>query len=311
MIGSAAFQNSGRDVRMAAQSSSIDRYEDVLARAVAASSSGVSERHVIYDRARAALLERLRSASPPLPDVAIEAEQTALEAAIQRLERRFTDSDGDTYESASTMSGGLRTRQRGALVAVVCCAGLVLALLIGIFSYQYRRDILRSANQGLRQAIVQPTNRASASRDAEPSAAAAIPYVYKRQLVYYRSTSPAGTLVIDKAQRHLYVILANVSAIRYGIALGGNCTEAAGRYTISRKFGPSASPQSSQLTPETATSSSARRALYLDSDIHLIHGTDASSSIGRSVDAGCFLLVQGDLAELYGRIPIGTRVMVN
>jgi lipoprotein-anchoring transpeptidase ErfK/SrfK len=293
---------------MVAQSSSIDRYEDVLARAIAASSSEASERAVIYDRARAALLERLRSARPPLPDVAIDAERQSLEAAIDRVEMRFAAPDDDAYEPSPAVPHRLRDRQRGALIAVICCAGIVLALLVGIFSYQYRRDILRSANQGFRQATVQPIERTSASSN-DASTTEALPYVFKRQLVYYRTTSPAGTLVIDKSQRYLYVILANVSAIRYGIAVGGNCTEASGRYTVSRKLEPSAPPQSSQ--PVQSAGRSPSRALYLDSETHLIHGTDASSSIGRSVNAGCFLLVQADLAELYGRVPVGTRVMVN
>jgi len=295
---------------MAAQSSTIDRYEGVLARAIAAaSSSEASERAVIYERARAALLERLRSANPPLPDVAIEAEQESLEAAIDRVEMRFAEPDDEAYEPSSAVPHRLRDRQRGALIAVICCAGIVLALLVGIFSYQYRRDILKSANQGLRQAMVQPSERSSASRNVDAAATDAIPFVFKRQLVYYRTTSPAGTLVIDKSQRYLYVILANVSAIRYGIALGGNCTETSGRYTVSRKLGASAPPQSSQAVQSAGGSASG--ALYLDSDTHLIHGTDASSSIGRSVNSGCFLLVQTDLAELYGRVPVGTRVMVN
>src|SRR5262249_12398039 len=160
--------NSGRDVCMAAQSSSIDRYEGVLARAIAAaSSSEASERVVIYERARAALLERLRSANPPLPDVAIEAEQESLEAAIDRVEMRFAEPDDEAYEPSSAVPHRLRDRQRGALIAVICCAGIVLALLVGIFSYQYRRDILKSANQGLRQAMVQPGERSSASRNVD------------------------------------------------------------------------------------------------------------------------------------------------
>lgn len=291
---------------MATQPSSISRYEEVLARAIAALPSDARERHRTYDRARTALVERLRSATPPLPGAAIESEQAALEAAIQRVERQFGGFADENFEPPPPAAIVLRTPRRGALIALVCCAAIILALLVGFFGYQNRREILKSAYQGVRPAAVQSNERASQPRSAAAPSSAAIPYVYMRQLVHYRSTNPAGTVIIDKAQRHLYVILANVTAVRYGIAVGGSCVETAGRYIVSRKLEPS----TSQTAPAVARSTDGR-ALYLDSDTRLIHGTEASSSIGQSVGAGCFQLIQADLAELYGRVPVGTRVLVN
>jgi lipoprotein-anchoring transpeptidase ErfK/SrfK len=158
-----------------------------------------------------------------------------------------------------------------------------------------------------RQTAVQPKERTEPASSADAPSNVAVPYVYLRQLVHYRSTNPAGTVVIDKAQRHLYVIMPNVTAIRYGIALGGSCLEAAGRYTVSRKIGAPDQPAATSAS----SASSGGRVLYLDSDTRLIHGTGVAGSIGQSVRAGCFLLMPPDLAELYGRIPVGTRVLVN
>lgn len=292
---------------MAAPSSPTTRYEDVLSRAVASLPHDVNERLATYDRARDALTTRLRSVTPPVPEAAIEAERAALETAIQRVEMRFTqfiaEASEPPPEPVPTTNPLLKTRRRGAVVAIVFGVGVVLALVAGMFAFMHRRDIQKAAHQGLRQTAVQPDKNAGTAPAAQSHAAAAVPYLFMRQLVYYRSTNPAGTVVIDKAQRYLYVILANVSAIRYGIALGGNCSETAGRYTVSRKLEPKSTPKALPVIDFGA--------LYLDSDTHLIHGTDASSSIGQLIAQGCFLLVPTDLAELYGRVPVGTRVLVN
>jgi lipoprotein-anchoring transpeptidase ErfK/SrfK len=284
------------------------RYEEVLARAVAAMPTNANERRATYDRVRAALVARLRAINPPVPEVAIEAEQAALEAAIQRVETRFAEPAADTMDLPPETPHVLHERRRGILLAVVGGTAAILALLIGVFAYQHGRDIGRSALRGLRQATVTPKDSSSPARNSGKQATAPVPYIFMRQLVPYRSTNPAGTVVIDKDQRYLYVILKNVSAVRYGIALGENCVEAAGRYTVSRKLGPDGS-QSLQAVP--AGMPPGNRALYLDSDVHLIHGTERPSSIGQSVGGGCFLLIPTDLAELYGRVPVGTRVVVN
>jgi lipoprotein-anchoring transpeptidase ErfK/SrfK len=282
------------------------RYDDVIARAVAALPLDAAKRHETYDRMRSAQVERLRSALPPIPEVAIEAEQAALEEAIQRVERRFGDPAGDVSIPPAVglrLDGG----RSGVRVAVLSCLAIVVALLCG-FLYAYWGSTGRTAYRQLRQWMGQTGELAASKPTTDSQSGEPVPYVYLRQLVHYRSTNPAGSLVIDKAQRHLYVILANVSAVRYGIALGGNCVEAAGRYSVSRKAEGS-EPQSS--IARSGSSGTGTRALYLDSDSRLIHGTDISRLIGQSVGMGCFLLMPTDLAELYGRVPVGTRVVVN
>jgi len=114
------------------------------------------------------------------------------------------------------------------------------------------------------------------------------------------------TMVIDKPQRYLYVILPNVTAVRYGIALGSSCADAVGRYVIARKLATSGSHRASAIDD-----ASGQQALYFDTDTQRIHDTDLAGSIGRAVRNGCFQLIERDFAELYGRIPVGTRVVVN
>src|SRR5262245_48514776 len=59
-----------------------------------------------------------------------------------------------------------------------------------------------------------------------------------RQLVYYRTNQPVGTLVVDKNQTFLYVVRPNVSALRYNIGVGPECTTLSGMYHVVRKEEP-------------------------------------------------------------------------
>jgi lipoprotein-anchoring transpeptidase ErfK/SrfK len=52
------------------------------------------------------------------------------------------------------------------------------------------------------------------------------------------------------------------------------------------------------------------RALYLGNTIHRIHGTNAPETIGHAVSSGCFRLVNDEIEDLYARVPMGTKVVV-
>ena len=43
---------------------------------------------------------------------------------------------------------------------------------------------------------------------------------WRKQIVYYRTTEPPGTLIISTAERHLYLVQPGGRAIRYGIGGG-------------------------------------------------------------------------------------------
>jgi lipoprotein-anchoring transpeptidase ErfK/SrfK len=190
--------------------------------------------------------------------------------------------------------------------AVLCGASVAVAAIVGLI-YAYTEASNKSADQPPQQKMVQPAERVSTERNRAGKPEAEAPaFIYKRQLVHYRSPYPAGTVIIDKSQRYLYVLLANVAAVRYGIALGSSCAEAAGRYVISRKLGSSGSQHAAAISD-----ASGQQALYFDADPHRIHDTDLARSIGGAVRNGCFQLIERDFTELYGRVPVGTRVVVN
>jgi hypothetical protein len=52
------------------------------------------------------------------------------------------------------------------------------------------------------------------------------------------------------------------------------------------------------------------RAMYLGSSAYRIHGTNDPSTIGKFVSSGCIRLTNEDVADLFSRVDVGTRVVV-
>jgi lipoprotein-anchoring transpeptidase ErfK/SrfK len=56
------------------------------------------------------------------------------------------------------------------------------------------------------------------------------------------------------------------------------------------------------------------RALYLHHNgadtFYRIHGTNNPDSIGKAMSSGCIRMLNQDIAELYRRVPVGSRVTV-
>jgi hypothetical protein len=52
------------------------------------------------------------------------------------------------------------------------------------------------------------------------------------------------------------------------------------------------------------------RAMYLGGTIYRIHGTNQPETIGGRVSSGCIRMVNEDVIDLYGRVDVGTKVVV-
>jgi hypothetical protein len=50
--------------------------------------------------------------------------------------------------------------------------------------------------------------------------------------------------------------------------------------------------------------------MYLGGTVYRIHGTNQPSTIGGHVSSGCIRLVNEDVIDLYGRVDVGTKVVV-
>lgn len=143
---------------------------------------------------------------------------------------------------------------------------------------------------------------------------------YARQLVFFRSTDAPGTLVIHTSQRFLYVVLGNNRALRYGIGVGREGFTWSGLVRISRKAEwPDWTPppemiQRQPYLPRFMAGGPGNpmgsRALYLGSTVYRIHGTNQPETIGHAVSSGCFRLANGDVIDLYSRVPVGSKVII-
>jgi lipoprotein-anchoring transpeptidase ErfK/SrfK len=143
---------------------------------------------------------------------------------------------------------------------------------------------------------------------------------YQRQPVFFRTTEPPGTIIVHTSERYLYLVQGNNRAIRYGIGVGRDGFQWAGLHKISRKAEwPDWTPPPEMIDRQPYLprfmaggpgNPMGARALYIGSTIYRIHGTNQPQTIGSAVSSGCFRLVNGDVVDLYDRVPVGTRVVV-
>ena len=271
-------------------------YFSLLARAVSALNPNTSEqRRVLYDRARKTLVDKLRD--PALSHANLGAESAALEAAIQRVEsdavRRATPPQPKPAHQAHDMpSRGYQDRPplrdvRKPLSIAAGALGILLVLIAGVAAYSYWPHIL----SGMRS-VPSPRSVAAVAENPENKSN----FVRLRQLVYYRTNQPVGTIIVDKSQDFLYVVRPNVSALRYSIGVGTECVTLAGLFHVVRKESPGGSEPT--------------RIIYLDKD-YRIHGSNVPTATARPTADGCIRLDNDDVAYLYDRTPLESRVVVS
>ena len=52
------------------------------------------------------------------------------------------------------------------------------------------------------------------------------------------------------------------------------------------------------------------RAMYLGGSLFRIHGSNEPETIGQAVSSGCIRMTNQDVTDLYERVHVGTRVVV-
>ncbi|MGB8816528.1 MAG: L,D-transpeptidase [Rhizobiaceae bacterium] len=150
---------------------------------------------------------------------------------------------------------------------------------------------------------------------------------FRRQTVTYITKEKAGTVIVDTGARHLYFVLGDGKAVRYGIGVGKQGFEWSGtaRVGLKREW-PTWTPPKEMIgrKPELAkfadgmepgiTNPLGARALYLfnkrgDTGFRL-HGTPEWWSIGKAMSSGCIRLMNQDVIDLYSRVEVGAKVIV-
>ena len=140
-------------------------------------------------------------------------------------------------------------------------------------------------------------------------------------LVTMRETFLPGTIVVRTSERRLYYVIGSGQAIRYPVGVGRAGMQWAGTSFIDGKYirpawvapvsirgdyksGGRAIPGGSPANPMGVA------AMTLAGGEYAIHGTNAPGSIGGFVSHGCIRMFNEDITDLYGRVSIGTRVVV-
>jgi lipoprotein-anchoring transpeptidase ErfK/SrfK len=142
----------------------------------------------------------------------------------------------------------------------------------------------------------------------------------KRQEVYYATKEPAGTIIVDTPNTHLYLVLGGNRAIRYGVRVGRDGFTWAGVQKITRKaewpdwHPPTEMIERQPYLPRFMAGGDGNplgaRAMYLGNTVYRIHGTNQPSTIGQFVSSGCVGMLNEDVTDLFERVKVGTRVVV-
>lgn len=181
--------------------------------------------------------------------------------------------------------------------------GLVLALVMALAAPLHAQTLQRSEMK-------------SVPRDLGPSS---------RETVPYETRLPPGTIVISNAERTLHLVLGNNQALRYKISVGRDGFVWTGSVSIGRKaewpdWHPPAAmrkrdPSLPDMVPAGPYNPLGARALYLygkgGDTLYRIHGTNTAETVGGYETSGCFRLSNTDVLDLYRRVRVGARVIVN
>ena len=152
------------------------------------------------------------------------------------------------------------------------------------------------------------------------------PSILRTRVPFTDSEAP-GTIVIDTARHHLYLIEPEGMATRYGVAIGREGFGWTGEGTIARtarwpRWTPppamiSRSPELGRWKdgmPGGLDNPLGARALYInfgDADSgYRIHGNNDPGSIGHAASSGCFRMLNQDAIDLHARVQTGAKVIV-
>ena len=174
--------------------------------------------------------------------------------------------------------------------------------------------------QVLGYASTQPNSFPTDEVMTAPDDESAVPERLRRAVVAFNSSEAPGTVIIDTGNTALYYVLGQGQAIRYGVGVGREGFTWSGVQTISRKAEwPDWHPPTEMIARQPYLprfmaggpgNPLGARAMYLGSSQYRIHGTNDPSTIGKFVSSGCIRLTNEDVADLFGRVDVGTKVVV-
>ena len=305
-------------------------------------------RSSVFDRTRQLLTDQLRARQPPLSNTEIKLQIDALNAAIKTIQSEFArpgSRRGAQHDSrpprqrilaGDAADAGVRAAPFPLNRMVLAGAAVVVAAIAaGIYAFEATRHNTTTAPAGKVETAdkkaapstnSRPVASASADGDLAPgvdggSSDADVPFFFRRQPVFYRTTHAVGTIIVDKSQHFLYLIQPNLVALRYGIGVGKPCANVAGLRRVTSKVewpqwqAPADMVQHKPATPTVLPGGPGNplgaRLIGLDDGSSRIHGTNAPKTIGSSLNSGCVRLVNDDVVDLYNRVAMDARVVLS
>lgn len=166
---------------------------------------------------------------------------------------------------------------------------------------------------------LQPTSVAAKSRPKLPAMGPSF-----RKQVSLATNEPVGTVIIRKDANALYLVVAPDKALQYRISVGREGFQWTGIVKVGAKkewpeWRPPADmrtrqPELPEMVPSGPYNPLGARAIYLHQDgadtLYRIHGTNDPDGVGFDGTSGCFRLTNTDIVDLYKRVTIGARVVV-
>lgn len=151
--------------------------------------------------------------------------------------------------------------------------------------------------------------------------------VFLRKFGDYETDELPGTVIVDTANRILFLTLPEGKAIRYGVGIGRDGFAWSGRAIIHhKKAWPTWTPPAEMIErepeleewrngmPPSLENPLGARALYIFQDgrdtLYRLHGTGQPETIGKAVSSGCVRLLHQDVIDLYNRVPDNTPIVV-
>ncbi len=142
-----------------------------------------------------------------------------------------------------------------------------------------------------------------------------------REVVPFQDGVMPGSVVVHTAERRLYLVNGDGTAIRYPVAVGKPGKQWTGATVIDGKYvEPAWSPprevkRDNPRLPSVIAGGSPHNpmgsaAMTLAGGEYAIHGTNRPNSIGTSASYGCIRMYNQDIVDLYQRVSVGTQVYV-
>ena len=142
----------------------------------------------------------------------------------------------------------------------------------------------------------------------------------KRFETWYESDEAPGTVIVKASERRLYLILGESKALKYGIGVAREGFEWSAQLKVSMKREwPDWTPPDEMIKRQPdlprhmaggPDNPLGARALYLGATLYRIHGSNEPETIGTAVSSGCIRMANDDIIDLYERVPIGAKVII-